>query len=280
MILVTGATGTTGGEVARQLIAAGQKPRLLVRDPSKAREFQKTAEIAQGDLGRPESLGPAMKGIERLYLVSAGPSGPDLEASAIEAANKAGVRHVVKLSVIGAGTPVLILSQWHAKSEQRLRESGLKWTMLRPGNFMSNALGWAETIKTQGAFYQPTGTGRWASIDPADIAAVAVKTLTTPGHEGKAYTLTGPESLSAAQYAAMLSSVLGKPVKFVDVPLEALRSGMPKGMPPAYVEALMDLYAALRAGKADVVTDGVEQVTGRRPGTFEAWARRNAAAFM
>ncbi|HTD46472.1 MAG TPA: SDR family oxidoreductase [bacterium] len=280
MILVTGATGTTGGEVARQLIAAGQKPRLLVRDPSKAREFQKTAEIAQGDLGRPESLGPAMKGIERLYLVSAGPSGPDLEASAIEAANKAGVRHVVKLSVIGAGTPVLILSQWHAKSEQRLRESGLKWTMLRPGNFMSNALGWAETIKTQGAFFQSTGNGRWAAIDPADIGAVAVKTLTTPGHEGKAYTLTGPESLSAAQYAAMLSSVLGKPVKFVDVPLEALRSGMPKGMPPAYVEALMDLYAALRAGKADVVTDGVEQVTGRRPGTFEAWARRNAAAFM
>jgi uncharacterized protein YbjT (DUF2867 family) len=281
MILVIGATGTTGGEVARQLIAAGQKPRLLVRDPSKARAFQQTAEIVQGDLGRPESLGPAMKGVERLYLMSAGgPSGPDLEANAIEAANKAGVRHVVKLSVIGAEHPVLILSQWHAKSEQRLRESELKWTMLRPGNFMSNALGWAGTIKSQGAFYQSTGSGRWAAVDPADIGAVAVKALTTPGHEGKAYTLTGPESLSAAQYAATLSSVLGKPVRFVDVPLEALRSGMPKSMPPAYGEALIDLYAALRGGKADVVAGGVEQVTGRRPGTFEAWARRHAAAFM
>src|SRR5207302_1171854 len=189
MILVTGATGTTGGEVARRLIATGRQPRLLVRDPSKAREFQQTAETVQGDLGRPESLGPAMKGIERLYLVSAGSSGPDLEANAIEAAKQAGVRHVVKLSVIGADNPVLILSQWHAKSEQRLRESGLKWTMLRPGNFMSNALGWAGTIKSQGAFYQSTGSGRWAAVDPADIGAVAVKTLTTPGHEGQAYRL-------------------------------------------------------------------------------------------
>ena len=280
MILVFGATGTTGGEVARRLIATGRQPRLLVRDPSKAREFQPTAEIVQGDLGRPESLGPAMKGVERLYLVSAGPSGPDLEANAIEAATKAGVGHVVKLSVIGADKPVLILSQWHAKSEKRLRESGLKWTMLRPGNFMSNALGWAETIKSEGAFYQPTGTGRWAAIDPADIAAVAVKTLTTPGHEGKAYTLTGPESLSGAQYAAKLSSVLGRPVKFVDIPLESVRSGMLKSMPPAYVEALMDLYTAMRAGKTDIVTGVVEEVTGRRAGTFEAWARRNAAAFM
>jgi len=280
MILVFGATGTTGGEVARQLIAAGQKPRLLVRDPSKAREFQRTAEIVQADLDRPESLGPAMKGIEQLYLVSAGgPSGPDLEAHAIEAAKKTGVRHVVKLSVIGAETPGLIIAQWHAKSEKRLRESALKWTMLRPGNFMSNALGWAGTIKSKGVFYQSSGDGRWAAIDPADIAAVAVKALTTPGHEGRAYTLTGPESMSAAQYAATLSSVLGKPVKFVDIPLEALRSGMPKSMPPAYIEALIELFTAMRAGKVDKVTDGVEQVTGRRAGTFEAWARRNAAAF-
>src|SRR5437588_11438650 len=246
MILVTGATGTTGGEVARRLIATGRQPRLLVRDPSKTREFQKTAEIAQGDLGRPESLGPAMKGIERLYLVSAGPSGPDLEASAIEAANKAGVRHVVKLSVIGAGTPVLILSQWHAKSEQRLRESGLKWTMLRPGNFMSNALGWAETIKTQGAFFQSTGNGRWAAIDPADIGAVAVKALTTPGHEGTAYTLTGPESLSGAEYAERLSAALRKQVKFVDIPPDIARDNLLRtGVPPVYVDALTDLLAAL-----------------------------------
>jgi uncharacterized protein YbjT (DUF2867 family) len=281
MILVFGATGTTGGEVARQLIAAGQKPRLLVRSPGKAREFQGKAEIVQGDLERPDSLVAPMKGVEKLYLVSAGgPSGPDLEAHAIDAAKKASVRHVVRLSVITADAPVLTLSQWHAKAEKRLMDSGLKWTMLRPVNFMSNSLGWAETIKSQGAFYQPTGEGRWAAIDPTDIGAVAVRALTTPGHEGKAYTLTGPNSMSAAQYAAALSSVLGKPVKFVDVPPEAARDTMLKtGMPPVYVDALMDLLAAMKSGKTDVVTDTVEKVTGRKAGTFEAWARRNIAAF-
>jgi len=281
MILVLGATGTTGGEVARQLIAAGERPRLLVRNPDKAREFRGKAEIVQGDLDRPNSLLPAMRGIEQLYLVSAGTNGPELEAHAIDAATASGVRHVVKLSAIGADEPALIFAQWHAESERHLMSSGLQWTMLRPGNFMSNSLGWAETIRSEGAFYQPTGEGRWAAIDPADIAAVAVAALTATGHEGKAYTLTGPESLSAAEYAATLSSVLGTPVRFVDVPLEAARESMLRsGLPPVYVDALIDLNAAMRAGKTDVVTNAVEQVTGRKAGTFAAWARRNIAAFQ
>ncbi len=280
MILVIGATGTTGGEVARQLIAAGQRPRLLVRNPDKAREFQGKAEIVQGDLERKDTLVPAMKGVEKLYLVSAGVNGPELEGNAIDAAKKASVKHVVKLSVIGADNPELIFSKWHAKAEKRLMESGLQWTMLRPGNFMTNSLAWAPTIKTQGAFYQPTGEGRWAAIDPVDIGAVAVRALTSQGHEGKGYTLTGPESLNGAGYAAKLSAVLGKPVKFVDVPPEAAKDNMLKsGIPPAYVEALLQLFAAIKAGKADFVTDTVEKVTGRKAGTFEAWVRRNIAAF-
>jgi uncharacterized protein YbjT (DUF2867 family) len=279
MILVLGATGTTGGEVARQLIAAGHKARLLVHDPGKARAYQGKAEVMPVDLARPESLGPAMKGGDKLYLVSTGADGPALEANAIEAARKAGVKHVVRLSAMGADNPVMTFGRWHAQSEKRLRESGLQWTMLRPVNFMTNALGWAATIKSDGAFYQPTGDGRWAAVDPADIGAVAVKALTTSGHEGKAYTLTGPESLSAAQYAATLSSVLGKPVKFVEVPPEAARDSMLKMMPAVYVDALMELMAAMKAGKIDRITDDVQKVTGRRAGTFEAWARHNIAAF-
>lgn len=280
MILVFGATGTTGGEVARQLIAAGDKPRLLARNPEKAREFHGKAEIVQGELDRPDSLAGAFKGIDRLYLVSTGVNGTDLEVSAIDVAKRAGVKHVVKLSVIGADNPVVTFSKWHAKAEKHLMNSGLKWTMVRPGNFMSNALMWAPAIKSEGAFYQPTGDGRWAAVDPADIGAVAVRALTSSGHEGQAYALTGPESLSAAQYAAKLSSVLGKPVKFVDVPPEAARDGLLQGgMPPVYVDALMDLLTAMKAGKLDFVTDSVEKVTGRKPGAFEAWARRNIAAF-
>ncbi|HVI21841.1 MAG TPA: SDR family oxidoreductase [Myxococcales bacterium] len=280
MILVLGATGTTGGEVARQLIAKGQRPRLLVRSPQKAREFEGKAEIVEGDMDSKESVASALKGIEKLYLVSAGVNGMDLEINAVDAAKKAGVRHVVKLSVIGADAPAMTFSKWHARSEKHLIGSGLAWTMVRPGNFMSNALMWAETIKTQGAFYQPTGEGRWAAIDPADIGAVAVAALTGSGHEGKAYPLTGPESMNAAQYAAKLSSAIGKPVKFVDVPPEAAKDGMLKsGIPAPYVDALLDLLAAMKAGKADGVTDTVEKVTGRKAGTFDAWARRHAAAF-
>lgn len=281
MILVVGATGHTGGEVARQLIAAGHRPRLLVRTPAKADEFEGRAEIVQGDLDQPDSLRSAMQEIEKLYMVSTGIELATIEARVIDAAREAGVRHVVKLSVAGADDPVLTFSTLHARAERHLMDSGLQWTMLRPGNFMTNSLAWAETIGAEGAFYQPTGDGRWAAIDPADIGAVAVQALTMSGHEGQAYTLTGPESLSAAEYAATLSSVLGTPVTFVDVPPEAARDGMLRsGIPGPYADALLDLNALMKAGGLDVVTGTVEQITGRPAGTFEAWARRNAAAFQ
>jgi uncharacterized protein YbjT (DUF2867 family) len=152
--------------------------------------------------------------------------------------------------------------------------------MLRPVNFMTNSLGWAETVRTQSAFYQPTGTGRWTVIDPADIGAVAVAALTTGGHEGKAYEHTGPASMDGAGYAAVLSTVLGRPVSFVDVPPEAAKAAMLQGgMPADYVDAVIDLLAVMKTGRFDRVTNEVERVTGRKPGTFEAWARRNAAAF-
>jgi uncharacterized protein YbjT (DUF2867 family) len=278
--LVLGATGITGGEVARQLIAAGERPRLLVRNPVKARAFEGQAEIVQGDLDRPESLDAAMRGVERLYLVSTGSNIAELEGHAIDAAKRAGVRHVVKLSVLGAERPAFVFAGWHGESERNLMCSGLPWTMLRSSNFMTNSLGWAETIKSQGAFYQPTGEGRWGGIDPADIAAVAVRVLTTPGHEGKAYTLTGPESLSAADHAAILARVLDRPVRFVDVPPEGAKAGMlESGMPPLYADALLDLLAHMKAGTLDAVTDTVEQVTGRKPHSFEEWTTRNAQAF-
>jgi uncharacterized protein YbjT (DUF2867 family) len=282
MILVLGATGVTGGEVARQLIQAGQRPRLLVRNPAKAGAFEGKADIVQGDLDRPESLRAAMTGIERLYLVSAAAHNIELEGNAVEAAKTAGVKHIVKLSVVGADAPETHdqFSKWHAQAEARLRSSGLAWTMLRPHFFMTNALQWGETIRAQGAFYQPTGEGRFAAIDPADIGACAVKALTEPGHEGKAYELSGPESLSAAQYAAKISSVIGKPVRFVDIPADGMRQGLVKAsLPPVLVDALLDLMATIKSGKLDVVTDAVAKVTGRKARSFDDWALRHIAAF-
>jgi uncharacterized protein YbjT (DUF2867 family) len=187
---------------------------------------------------------------------------------------------VVKLSVIGAERPEFLFAKLHSRSEMHLMDSGLAWTMLRPTNFMTNALGWASTIKSAGAFYMPIGEGRFSSIDPVDVGAVAVKALTSSGHEGKTYSLTGPEALGGPGHAAVLTSVLGKPVTFVDVPPEAARASMlESGMPPAYVEAVLDLLAFIKAGKSESVTDSVQAVTGRKPSTFEAWVRRNIAAF-
>lgn len=285
MILVLGATGTTGGEVARQLVAAGERPRLLVRSPDKARgqlgAIAERAELAQGDLDDPESLRRAMEGVDRLYLVSTGLDLARLEANAVDAAKAAGVRRVVKLSVLGADDPPFAFAREHQASEAHLRASGLAWTMLRPGNFASNALGWAPTVKAQGQFYQPSGEGRWAAIDPADIGAVAVRALVADGHEGRAYEMTGPESMDAAGYAAALSEAVGRPVRFVDVPEEAARGQMlGGGMPAAYVDALLELMRAMRANAFDRVAPGVEEALGRPATPFVGWARRNAAAFQ
>jgi uncharacterized protein YbjT (DUF2867 family) len=223
-----------------------------------------------------------MTGIERLYLVSAAAHNVALEGNAIDAAKMAGVKHIVKLSVVGADAPETHdqFSKWHAQAEARLRSSGLAWTMLRPHFFMTNALQWGDTIRAHGAFYQPTGEGRFAAIDPADIGACAVKALTEPGHEGMAYELSGPESLSAAQYAAKMASVIGKPVRFMDIPAEGMRQGLVKAsLPPVLIDALLDLMATIKAGKLDVVTDGVEKVTGRKARPFDDWAQRHVAAF-
>lgn len=280
MTLVLGATGNIGGEVARQLIAAGERPRLLVRNLDKARPFAESADVVRGDLDDVASLRVAMHGVDKVFMITTGTDTVALEGSIVDAAVAEGVRHVVKLSVISAEEPAITFARWHNASEQKLKASGLAWTMLRPGNFMTNALGWAPTIKADGNIYQPTGTGTWAAIDPADIGAVAVRALTSAGHEGKEYTLTGPEALDGAGYAAILTRVLGKTVTFVDVPPDAARQAMlGSGMPPEYVEALLDLLAAMKAGYTGAVTDTVQHVLGRPARTFESWAKRNAGAF-
>ena len=280
MILVLGATGNVGGHVARQLIDAGERPRVFVRDARKAAVLEGRADVALGDLDDAASLRAATRGIERIFLMAAGAALAAQEAKAIAAAVEAGVRHVVKLSVITAEEPTFTFAEWHHESERRLMDSGLAWTMVRPSNYMTNSLGWAESIRAQGTYYEPTGTGRWASIAPEDVAAVAVRALTMPDHEGQAYTLTGRESRDGAGYATLLAEAIGRPVRHVDVPPEAAREAMRQtSMAPDYLEAVLDLLAAMKAGRLDIVTDGVERVLGRPPTTFEAWARRNAAAF-
>lgn len=280
MILVTGATGTVGTEVVRQLIAAGHRPRLFVRDPARVSGLADRAEIATGDLDDAASVASALAGIDALFLLSAGLEGPRQERQIIDLVGRAGVKHVVKLSVMGAEQETITFGRWHRDNEKRLEDSSMAWTFLRPGSFASNALGWADTIRRDGVVYLPVGDGASAVIDPADIGAVAVVALTTPGHHDKAYTLSGPEAISVGQQARIIGEVIGRPVTHIDLPPAAARQAMlDLGLPEAYVDGLSELHAATRAGHTAAVTRTVDELLGRSAGSFERYVRRHANAW-
>ena len=215
MILVTGATGTVGREVVAQLLAAGEHVRALSRDPSRAR-FDGRVEVIAGDLKKPETLPAAVAGVDRVFSLAVGPQIGAQEGNLAQASNKAGVRRIVNISVLGAGEAGRGgVAEWHTAGEQAIQNSGVPWTVVRPGAFMSNALFWKGTIKGLGKVFSNYGDGKTTPIHPRDIAAVAVRALTSPGHEGKAYPLTGPQAISVAEQVRILSEAIGKPIEYV-----------------------------------------------------------------
>jgi uncharacterized protein YbjT (DUF2867 family) len=280
MILVTGATGNVGSELVSQLLDLNEPVRVLTRDPRKVAVWGDRVECAVGSFEQPETLDAALTGVEQIFLMTAEVGSAHVEA-AMRAAAKADVRHVVYLSSTGVNHPNLSLGKWHQDREEAIRASGVSWTFVRPGNFMSNTLMWAQTIKTQSAVYFPGGGGRTAPIDPQDIAAVAAVALAHSGHDGQAYELTGGELLSAADQTEILSRVLDKPIHYVDVPPSAAREGMLKnGMPPPIVDAVTELFEAMRDGQGEHITNTFETLLGRKPRTFEAWCREHVAEFQ
>ena len=281
MILVTGATGNIGTEIVQLLLADHQRVRVLVRDPAKLGALTDRVEVAVGDLMQPSTLPAAFAGIERAFVMIPVISAIATAAPAIfAAARAAGVRHVVFLS---SGTiqmrPPMTVGAWHLAGEVALKSSGLAWTMLRPGNFASNSLRWVGSIQGQGAVFAPHGDHGSAVIDPRDIAAVAAKALTGQGHDGQTYVLTGPELITTAQQVAILSELLGKPIRLVPVPEAGARAGMLKsGMPEVLADAVLELMRP-DAVSEPVLTTTVEEVTGHPARAYAAWARANTAAF-
>jgi uncharacterized protein YbjT (DUF2867 family) len=280
MLLVTGATGNIGRALVHELAARDAKLRVLVRDPARAADLPTSAERVVADLDRPATLAPAFAGVDRVFLLTPG-IGIAHTTHAVAAAQDAGVTHIVHLSSTNVlGDPMPAMGRWHHDREEIIRASGIPATFLRPGGFMTNALDWTATIR-DGYVVDPVGPGRFAPIDPADIAAVAAAVLTQPGHEGRAYSLTGDEILTVAEQVQVIAEVTGLPieVRAPASPAEAVRSRFPAGAPQALVDAITEGFLLMREDTAGFRTDTVSRLLGRPPGTFRDWCARNADAF-
>jgi uncharacterized protein YbjT (DUF2867 family) len=279
MILITGATGNVGSELVKELSRRGETFRAAYTSKEKAEKAQSAnVEPVVADFAKPETLASALAGVDRLFLLSANPPS---ESAVVRAAKKAGVKHVVKLSVIGAPDEGFAIGKLHRAVEREIEESGLDFTFLRPNGFMQNlANQQAASVKGQGAFYFPAADARISHVDVRDIARVAATALTGSGHAGNAYELTGPEALTYADMAAALTRVLGTPVSYVAISDADFRRALEgAGTPPPVVEALVDLFAFYRRGGAARVSADIEKVTGKKAVSFEQYARENVAAF-
>lgn len=282
MILVTGASGSNGTELLKLLSARGVPARAMVRSKNKAGAVAALPgiETVEGDFDDPASLERVLRGIGRAFLLTNSTDRAEAQQMAfVAAAKRAGVRHIVKLSQFAAeeASPVRFL-RYHAAVERAIREIGLDYTFLRPNLFMQGLLSFAPTIKAEGRFFAAIGDARVSVVDMRDNAAAAA--LTGEDHAGKTYTLTGPEALSHAEIAAILSNALGRPVSFVDVPPAAMREAVSRTpMPPWQADGLIEDYAHYARGEAAAVAPGVQDATGAAPRAFAAFARDFKTAF-
>jgi uncharacterized protein YbjT (DUF2867 family) len=281
MILITGASGNVGREVVKQALAVGLTIRATFQSPAIAAKAPAGLEGVIMDYAKPETIRPALQGVEKILLV--GPPVRDLaalEANFIKEVRAAGRKHIVKLSALG-GRESMFPSE-HRESEENIEASGLPYTFLRPNGFMQNLINYnAGTIRSRNAiFYGCQGNGAVSVVDTRDIAAVAVIVLAATGHEGKSYTLTGGEALTNEQVAEKISPIAGRKISYVDLPpAEFKKAILSAGTPEWSAEALLDLQRLYREGKASLVTDDVERLTGRKPITFDQFARDYAFAF-
>lgn len=282
MILVTGASGNVGSAVLQELLRAGAPVRGMYRSNEDAAKAPAGTTPVIADFADRASLDRALNEVDKVFLVcSPIPQLVELESNAVDVCREHGVKHLVQNSALGASLYDKSFPRWHYAVEELVRASGIPATILRPESFMQNiATYFAGTIKSDGAFYAAGGNAPIGFVDLRDVGAVAAKVLTSDGHAGKTYTVTGPEALTYAQVAAKLSALLSRDVKYVALTQEELRQSMQgMGMPPWQVEALADLQAYYTDGPGAKVTGDVREVLGREPNRFDQFLQDYASAF-
>jgi uncharacterized protein YbjT (DUF2867 family) len=275
MILVTGATGNVGSAVVGALIEAGQQVRALVRNSDTA-TIPPAAEIATGDLNVPHSLTEAFEGVDGMFLLAGYAGIPELLALAC----RAGVKRLVVLTGSSAALDDMAnaVTRTMAEAEQAVRASGLNWTILRPRQFMSNALRWLPQIQAGDVVRVPFADVPYAAIDPADIAAVAVRALVDDGHVGRTYELTGPRALLPADQVAVLAEALGRELRCEAMTPAQARTEMEATMSEEYVDAFFRFFVDGTLDES-MIYPTVEEVTGRPARTFEEWTSAHISAF-
>ena len=280
--LIFGATGNIGSRVAERLIAGGERPSVFVRNAKKAKAlFGDQVALHVGNLDKPRSsLAAALAGVDGVFLVTDGPDLDVRDRAVALAAKSAGVRHVVKLSTLDVHTGVGT-GPWHARGEVAVRESGVAFTFIQPAGFMSNALGWSDSIRERGVLRTSTGQGKIAFIHPDDIADVVTTALLTRSYEGQSVVITGPEALSYGEMAAAIGAAIGKRVRVEEISdLKAYAGVIRWAGEGPYADALVDIWRAVREGRLATVSDGVQQVLARKAISFDRWAEDNADAFQ
>jgi len=284
MILITGATGNVGAELIKKLSERGTPARAFVRNRVQARAMALPGiEIVEGDFTKPETLTRALVGVDRLFLLI--PSSSQVEKQQrgfVDSAKRSGVRHIVKLSQLGADTRSPgRFQRYHGAVENHILRSGIAHTFLRPNLFMQGLLNFRSAISSQGTLFGAARNAKISIVDVRDIASLAQRALTESGHEGKTYDITGPEALTHAQMVEQLSQALGKPIKYVDVPLEAFREALLSfGLPPWQAEGIVEDYEQYRRVEASLVTSTVRDLTGNEPISFSRFAHDYAGKFL
>ncbi|WP_031170504.1 SDR family oxidoreductase [Streptosporangium roseum] len=270
-ILVAGATGNVGRPLVEQLLAAGHRVRALTRNPAKA-DLPAGAEVVAGNLAETASLSTAFSGVSAAHLISF--SGEDFSPltngpEIADLAKKAGVRKVTVLKGEVTKSPL----------EEAVEASGLEWTHLSPVEFMSNALEWAESVKTEGVVREAFADAKSTMIHEADIASVAATALTADGHAGQEYWLTGPEALTPPEKVRTISDVLGRDVRYIELTKDEI---VVQWRQTGYSDEDIEFFLTMRTNPPQAgytVLPTVEKVTGRPARTFAQWVRENATAF-
>jgi uncharacterized protein YbjT (DUF2867 family) len=297
-ILVTGATGTLGSEVVKQLLSAkGQRGEEAIIVKAAARSANddtfrniEGVQVVQLDYNKPDTLAAAFRGVDKLFLLTPFQSNMvDLTSNLVNEAKKVGVKYIVKQSVLGADAkPGTTPSRLHRQAEKIIEESEIPFTFLRPNFFMQNFITfYSHFIKTQGAFYVPAEDAKVSFVDVRDIAAVAAQALSSSSkkdgagkHTRKAYDITGGEALSYGEAAEILSKEIGKKVNYVNVSDEDARKGMKDmGADDWTINSMIELFGITRAGYVSNISPAVEQITGNEPISFSQFARDYAGAF-